>query len=105
MTIITKGMGAIIKKLRPVGKKARKERLEYLKGQRNIYKKDPTGRKDKIISQMNETLKKKKHSAGPGMIDFYHKVMTSDFKKRTGPYFKDPKHGGSFKNPKPKGKK
>ena len=42
MTIITKGMGAIIKKLRPVGKKARKERLEYLKGQRNIYKKDPT---------------------------------------------------------------
>ena len=72
MTIKTKGMGAIIKKLRPVGKKARKERLEYLKGQRNIYKKDPTGRKDKIISQMNETLKKKKHSAGPGMIDFYH---------------------------------
>ena len=108
MTLLTKGMGAIIKggkKIKRVGKEERKQRLEFLKGQRNIYKKDPTGRKDKIISQMNETLKKKKHSAGPGMIDFYHKVMTSDFKKRTGPYFKDPKHGGSFKNPKPKGKK
>ena len=105
MTIKTKGMGAIIKKLRPVGKKARKERLEYLKGQRNIYKKDPTGKKDKIIESMNKTLKDKKRTASPAMIDHYHKVMTSDFKKRTGPYFKDPKHGGSFKNPKPKGKK
>ena len=92
MTIITKGMGAIIKKLRPVGKKARKERLEYLKGQRNIYKKDPTGKKDKIIKSMNETLKRKKHSAGPGMIDHYHKVMTSDFEKKTGPFF-DKKKG------------
>jgi len=102
MTIITKGMGAIIK---TVGKKARKQRLEFLKGQRNIYKKDPTGKKDKIIASMNKTLKEKKHTAGPGMIDHYHKVMTSDFVKKTGPYFKDPKHGGSFKNPKPKGKK
>ena len=87
MTIITKGMGAIIKKLRPVGKKARKERLEYLKGQRNIYKKDPTGKKDKIIKSMNETLKRKKHSAGPGMIDHYHKVMTSDFEKKNWALF------------------
>jgi uncharacterized protein (UPF0210 family) len=105
MTIITKGMGAIIKRLKTVGKKARKKRLEFLKGQRNIYKKDSTGKKDKIIKHMNETMKRKKHSASPGMIDHYHKVMTSDFEKRTGPYFKDPKHGGSFKNPKPKGKK
>ena len=108
MTIITKGMGAIIKgakKIKTVGKEARKQRLEFLKGQRNIYKKDPTGKKDKIIASMNKTLKEKKHTAGPGMIDHYHKVMTSDFVKKTGPYFKDPKHGGSFKNPKPKGKK
>ena len=94
MTIITKGMGAIIKKLRPVGKKARKERLEYLKGQRNIYKKDPTGKKDKIIESMNKTLKDKKRTASPAMVDHYHKVMTSDFEKKTGPFFKDPKHGG-----------
>jgi len=94
MTIITKGMGAIIKggrKIKRVGKKERKQRLEFLKGQRNIHKKDPTGKKDKIIKSMNETLKRKKHSAGPGMIDHYHKVMTSDFEKKTGPYFKGKK--------------
>ena len=97
MTLLTKGMGAIIKgakKIKTVGKEARKQRLEFLKGQRNIYKKDPTGKKDKIIASMNKTLKEKKHTAGPGMIDHYHKVMTSDFKKKTGPFFKDPKHGG-----------
>jgi len=90
MTIITKGMGAIIKgakKIKRVGKEERKKRLEFLKGQRNIYKKDPTGKKDIIIKSMNETLKRKKHSAGPGMIDHYHKVMTSDFEKKTGPFF------------------
>ena len=87
MTIITKGMGAIIKRPKTVGKKARKERLEFLKGQRNIYKKDPTGKKDKIIKSMNETLKRKKHSAGPGMIDHYHKVMTSDFEKKNWALF------------------
>ena len=95
MTIITKGMGAIIKgakKIKRVGKEERKKRLEFLKGQRNIYKKDPTGKKDIIIKSMNETLKRKKHSAGPGMIDHYHKVMTSDFEKKTGPFF-DKKKG------------
>ena len=91
MTLLTKGMGAIIKRPKTVGKKARKERLEFLKGQRNIYKKDPTGKKDKIIKSMNETLKRKKHSAGPGMINKYHEVMTSDFEKKTGPYFKGKK--------------
>ena len=40
---------------------------------------------------MNETLKRKKHSAGPGMINKYHEVMTSDFEKKTGPYFKGKK--------------
>jgi len=92
MTIITRGMGAIIKRPKTVGKKARKERLEFLQGQRNIYKKDPTGKKDKIIKHMNETMKRKKHSASPGMIDHYHKVMTSDFVKKTGPFF-DKKKG------------
>ena len=91
MTIITKGMGAIIKRPKTVGKKARKERLEFLKGQRNIYKKDPTGKKDKIIASMNETLKRKKHKAGPGMTDHYRKVMESDFEKKTGPFFKGKK--------------
>ena len=84
MTLITKGMGAAYK----AGRK------KFLEGQKNIYKKDPTGKKDKIIASMNKTLKEKKHTAGPGMIDHYHKVMTSDFEKKTGPFFKDPKHGG-----------
>jgi hypothetical protein len=87
MTIITKGMGAIIKNLKTVGKKARKERLEYLKGQRNIYKLDKTGQKDKLIGSMNKFLKDKKRKASPAMIDRYHKIMTSDFEKKTGPYF------------------
>ena len=83
-------MGAIIKggkKIKRVGKEQRKQRLEFLKGQRNIYKKDLTGKKDKIIASMNKTLKEKKHPAGPGMIGHYHKVMTSDFEKKTGPFF------------------
>ena len=83
-------MGAIIKggkKIKRVGKEERKQRLEFLKGQRNIYKKDPTGKKDIIIESMNKTLKNKKHTASPGMIDHYHKVMTSDFEKKTGPFF------------------
>ena len=106
MTIITKGMGAMIKKLRPVGKKARKERLEYLKGQRNIYKLDKTGKKDKIIESMNKTLKDKKRTASPAMIDHYHKVMTSDFVKKTGPYFDHPKVKKAYqKSLRKKGKK
>ena len=84
MTLITKGMGAAYK----AGRK------KFLEGQKNIYKKDPTGKKDKIIESMNKTLKEKKHTAGPRMIDYYHKVMTSNFKKKTRPFFKDPKHRG-----------
>jgi hypothetical protein len=109
MTLWTKGMGAIIKsskKIKRVGKEERKQRLEFLKGQRNIYKKDPTGKKDKIIKSMNETLKRKKHSASPGMIDHYHKVMTSDFVKKTGPYFDHPKVKKAYqKSLRKKGKK
>ena len=40
---------------------------------------------------MNKTLKDKKHSASPAMIDHYDKVMTSDFEKKTGPFFKGKK--------------
>ena len=36
-------------------------------------------------------LKNKKRSASPSEIDHYHKVMTSDFKKKTGPFFKGKK--------------
>ena len=82
MTLITKGMGAAYK----AGRK------KFLEGQKNIYKKDPTGKKDKIIESMNKTLKEKKHTASPNMIDHYHKVMTSDFEKKTGPFF-DKKKG------------
>ena len=81
MTLVTKGMGAAY----------RAAKKEFLKGQRNIYKRDTTGKKDKIIKSINETLKRKKHSAGPGMINKYHEVMTSDFEKKTGPYFKGKK--------------
>ena len=109
MTIITKGMGAIIKgakKIKRVGKEERKQRLEFLKGQRNIYKKDPTGKKDKIIASMNKTLKDKKRTASPAMIDHYHKVMTSDFVKKTGPYFDHPKVKKAYqKSLRKKGKK
>ena len=73
-----------------IGKKFVKEQKalkKFLEGQKNIYKKDPTGKKDKIIESMNKTLKEKKHTASPNMIDHYHKVMTSDFEKKTGPFF------------------
>ena len=36
---------------------------------------------------MNKTLKDKKRTASPAMVDHYHKVMTSDFEKKTGPFF------------------
>ena len=109
MTLLTKGMGAIIKgakKIKRTGAGERKQRLDFLKGQRNIYKKDPTGKKDIIIASMNKTLKEKKHTAGPGMIDHYHKVMTSDFVKKTGPYFDNPKVKKAYqKSLRKKGKK
>ena len=93
MTLLTKGMGAIIKggkKIKRVGKEERKLRLDFLKGQRNIYKKDTSRKKDIMIGSMNVTLKNKKHTAGPKMIENYHRIMTSDFEKKTGPYFDQP---------------
>ena len=40
---------------------------------------------------MNENLKKKKRSASPSEVDHYNKVMTSDFEKKRGPFFKGKK--------------
>tara|TARA_Y100000401_G_scaffold111867_1_gene110587 strand:+ start:571 stop:864 length:294 start_codon:yes stop_codon:yes gene_type:complete len=59
----------------------------------NIYKLDKTGKKDKLIDQLNKNLKKqrKKTKAKPEQepynLDKYHDIMTSDFEKKTGPYF------------------
>ena len=76
-----------IKAIKGLGKAYEAARKEFLKGQENIYKLDKTGKKDKIIESMNKTLKDKKHTASPAMVDHYHKVMTSDFEKKTGPFF------------------
>ena len=83
-----------IKAFKGLGTAYEEARKKFLKGQENIYKLDKTGKKDKIIESMNKTLKDKKRTAGPAMVDHYHKVMTSDFEKKTGPFYKDPKHGG-----------
>ncbi len=59
----------------------------------NIYKLDKTGKKDKLIDQLNKNLKKqrKKTKAKPEQepynLDKYTDVMVSDFDKKTGPYF------------------
>ena len=104
MTIITKGMGAIIK-----GGKRIKGKLGIKKTPRpgniqsklakskkktdaeehfdTVYKLDKTGKKDKQIASMNEVMKRKKHSASPGMVDKYNEIMTSG-SKYTKEYWK-----------------
>ena len=52
-----------------------------------VYKLDKTGKKDKQIASMNEVLKRKKHSASPGMVDKYHEIMTGG-SKYTKEYWK-----------------
>ena len=60
---------------------------------KNIYKEDKTGKKDRLINQLNKNLKKqrKKTKAKPEQepynLDQYIDIMTSDFDKKTGPYF------------------
>ena len=103
MTIITKGMGVVIKHL---GKKRVKGKLGVKKPKRygtihsklvkdktkskaeqtfdNVYKKDPTGKKDRAVKSMNEFLKKKKRKASPAMVDRYHAIMTSDPQYKPG---------------------
>ena len=59
----------------------------------NIYKFDKTGKKDRLIDQLNKNLKKqrKKTKANPEQepynLEKYQDIMTSDFEKKTGPYF------------------
>jgi hypothetical protein len=68
---------------------------KIVKAIENIYKKDKTGKKDKIIEQLNKATEKqrKKFTKGdkiteePKGLDFYTNVMASDFEKKTGPYF------------------
>ena len=88
MGLITKGMGAILK---------------------NVYKKDPTGKKDILIDMLNKKIKKSvTKKAGPREVDEYTNIMTSDFEKKTGPYFDHPKVKKAFeksKRKKLKGKK
>mgnify|MGYP003129095925 FL=1 len=52
----------------------------------NIYKLDKTGKKDNIIGQLNKALKKNPKKF-PRLLDIYTDTMTSDFSKKTGPYF------------------
>jgi hypothetical protein len=83
MTLLTKGMGAILK---------------------NVYKKDLTGKKDILIKSLNKKIKKSvTKRAGPEEVDRYTDIMTSDFEKKTGPYFNHPKVKKAFK--KSKGRK
>ena len=45
-----------------------------------VYKKDKTGKTDKMVEGMNKTMKEKKHSASPAMTEAYHKAMTKGSK-------------------------
>ena len=103
MTLITKGMGAIIKggkrikgklgiKKRPrpgnIQSKLVKDKTmnEAEKHFANIYVLDKTGVKDKIIKSMNESIKRSKTgTAGPKQIDHYHHVMTNFGTKKYKP--------------------
>ena len=59
----------------------------------NIYKFDKTGKKDRLIDQLNKNLKKQrkktkaKSEQEPYNLEKYQDIMTSDFEKKTGPYF------------------
>ena len=83
MTLLTKGMGAVTKqiysKLAKIKTKSKAEQKFD-----NVYKKDPTGKKDRAVKSMNEFLKKKKRQASPAMVDKYHKIMTSDPQYKLG---------------------
>ena len=78
MTLITKGMGKISKNIySKLVKNKTKSRTEQILD--NIYKKDPTGKKDKLIKALNERIKRSvTKRAGQKEIDEYHKIMTSD---------------------------
>ena len=77
--ILTKKSGNIYSKL--VKNKTKSKAEQILD---NVYKKDPTGKKDRAIKSMNEFLKKKKRQASPAMVDRYHAIMTSDPQYKLG---------------------
>ena len=60
-------------------------RISALNGQLSSYLSG--AKKDKQIASMNEVMKRKKHSASPGMIDKYHEIMTRG-SKYTKEYWK-----------------
>ena len=59
----------------------------------NIYKPDKTGKKDRLIDRLNKNLKKQrkktkaKFKQEPYNLEDYLDIMSSDFEKKTGPYF------------------
>jgi hypothetical protein len=59
----------------------------------NIYKPDKTGKKDRLIDRLNKNLKKQrkktkaKFEQEPYNLEDYLDIMSSDFEKKTGPYF------------------
>ena len=104
MTIVTKGMGAIIKggkrikgklgikkRPRPGNIQSRlaksKKKTDAEEHFDTVYKKDKTGKKDKIIAALNAQLKKNPKQF-PKLLDAYTNIMGSDFAQKTGPYFK-----------------
>ena len=56
MTIITKGMGAVKQIYSKLAKTKTKSKAEQKFD--NVYKKDPTGKKDIYIKKLNERIKK-----------------------------------------------
>jgi len=101
MTIITKGMGAIIKggkrikgKLGITSKEPKrygtihsklvKDKTKSKAEQTfdNVYK--YSDKKEQAVRSMNEFLKKKKRKASPAMVDRYHAIMTSDPQYKLG---------------------
>ena len=78
MTLITKGMGKMAKQVfSKLAKNKTKSKAEQLFD--NVYKKDPTGKKDIYIKKLNERIKKSvTGKAGQKDIDEYHRIMTSD---------------------------
>ena len=84
MTIITKGMGVISKNIySKLVKNKTKSKTEQILD--NVYKKDPTGKKDIHIKNLNEKIKKSvTGKAGQKDIDAYHRIMTSDRQYKPG---------------------
>ena len=87
MTIITKGMGAIIKGAKKLSKSKKKTPGEEHFD--TVYKLDKTGKKDKMIKSLNKKIRSnKKQKAGPKDMEEYHRIMTKG-SKYSPKFFKD----------------